>query len=471
MGYHPRANWTDAQTMLPRVSTCLEQLRVARDKAQELMQRAQQSWVKSKDTPKYQVGNQVWLERRHLHTHQPTVKLTPKCHGPLRVIQAMSPVNYHLQLPTQWSIHDVFHTDLLTPYRETHTHGPNYLRPPPGLVDGVEEFEVEKILDSCQRGQGHKLQYLVKWLGYLDSDNQWEDWDQVAADEALWEFKCVNLKSEIHLKAGRVDHTERIPTTHMPCRSFSPKHTCTRITYDDNNNIDDSTSSLSIGPAATALLNEQAEHQRDLEQAREFEPARSGLPSTTPDPTQLGARSNSSGMSSPPHSLHLWGAAGVLLPETEGECWTPLASTPYPTIITIGSDSDNDNDDTDIWCGKCEQPMGYCHCNALPMLPCTPQLAMSSPSVQPAADDISILTPIPSQGADGKPTIRGYTVHNLTQDSTDDEEGKTLISTSAGINKEDDEGANDVVTAVVLDGVRGGGSRPAYNCGRGAGRG
>ena len=112
------------------------------------MRRAQQSWVKHRDTPRYQVDDQVWLEGRHLRTHQPTAKLAPRCHGPFKIVQLMSPVNYRLQLPTQWSIHDVFHTDLLTPYQETRTHGPNYLRPPPELVEGVEEFEVEKILDS-----------------------------------------------------------------------------------------------------------------------------------------------------------------------------------------------------------------------------------------------------------------------------------------------------------------------------------
>jgi hypothetical protein len=77
------------------------------------------------------------------------VKLAPKCHRPFKVIQVMSPVNYHLELPMQWSIHDVFHTDLLTPYRETITHGTNYQRPPPDLVNGVEEYEVKKVLDLC----------------------------------------------------------------------------------------------------------------------------------------------------------------------------------------------------------------------------------------------------------------------------------------------------------------------------------
>jgi hypothetical protein len=52
----------------------------------------------------------------------------------------MSNVNYRLELPTQWSIHPVFHIDLLTPYKETIMHGPNYTRPTPELVDGEEEY-------------------------------------------------------------------------------------------------------------------------------------------------------------------------------------------------------------------------------------------------------------------------------------------------------------------------------------------
>ncbi len=29
------------------------------------------------------------------------------------------------------------------PYYETQTHGPNFTRPPPDLIDGEEEYEVE----------------------------------------------------------------------------------------------------------------------------------------------------------------------------------------------------------------------------------------------------------------------------------------------------------------------------------------
>jgi hypothetical protein len=130
--------------------------------------------------------------------------------------QVMSPVNYRLSLPTQWSIHDVFHTDLLTPYRETPTHGPNYQRPPPELIDGVEEYEVEKVLDSRRYGRGRKLQYLVKWVGYPDSDNQWVNKEDISADEAIKEFQRTNPGRETHIKASAVYCPEHSPTRASP---------------------------------------------------------------------------------------------------------------------------------------------------------------------------------------------------------------------------------------------------------------
>jgi hypothetical protein len=92
MGYHPRADWTDKPSAIPQVTSRLDQLKEARHKAQELMKKAQESWVKHRDTPKYNMGDQVWLEGRHLRTNQPTAKLAPKRHGPFTVIQVMLPV-------------------------------------------------------------------------------------------------------------------------------------------------------------------------------------------------------------------------------------------------------------------------------------------------------------------------------------------------------------------------------------------
>jgi hypothetical protein len=175
----------------------------------------------------------------------------------------MSPVNYRLKLPTQWSIHDVFHTDLLTPYRETPTHGANYQRPPPDLVDGVEEYEVERVLDSRRHGRGRKLQYLITWKGYPDSDNQWVNWDDAeGAEDAIQEFKRSNPDREIHIKAS-IDSPCSLSYSRISSMSTSPTSTChftidtpencaawdavvrsdsyftPSLTYSDNNNVDD----------------------------------------------------------------------------------------------------------------------------------------------------------------------------------------------------------------------------------------
>ena len=192
MGYNPRADWIDRPSPIPQVALRIDQFQEARAQAKALLIKAQKSWVKHKDTPKYKEGDLVWLEGRHLRTNQPTTKLAPKRHGPFKVTQVMSPVNYRLELPTQWSIHPVFHTDLLTRYHETATHGPNYQRPPPDLVDGEEEYEIEKILDSRRFGRTRKLQYLVKWKGYPDSENQWVDRNEVFADQAIQEFRALH---------------------------------------------------------------------------------------------------------------------------------------------------------------------------------------------------------------------------------------------------------------------------------------
>jgi hypothetical protein len=100
----------------------------------------------------YKEGNQVWIEGTNLKTLYPLVKLGPKGYEPFKILKHCSDAVYQVEIPQQWKIHNVFHTNLLTPYKEMELHGPNFTRPPPDLVEGEEEFEVEKILDVQQRG-------------------------------------------------------------------------------------------------------------------------------------------------------------------------------------------------------------------------------------------------------------------------------------------------------------------------------
>ena len=164
------------------------------------MVKAQKTWVKHRNTPKFKVGDQVWLEGHNLHVIQPAAKLAPKIYGPFKVIQVMSPVNYHLELPTQWTIHPVFHIDLLMPYHETPIHSANYLCPPPDLIKGEEEYKVEYVLVKRRTRRCHQLQYLVKWKGYPDAKNQWINTQDMSADEAIAEFEHSNSAPREHIR-------------------------------------------------------------------------------------------------------------------------------------------------------------------------------------------------------------------------------------------------------------------------------
>ena len=129
----------------------------------------------------------VWLDGRNLKIGYPSRKLAPKREGPFQIIEVMGPVTYRLKLPNQWRIHPVFHASLLSPYRETETHGPNFPQPPPDLIEGEERYEVESIAAHRKRGRGYH--YLVKWTGYPSSENTWQSSEDLkGAQEILEEY-------------------------------------------------------------------------------------------------------------------------------------------------------------------------------------------------------------------------------------------------------------------------------------------
>ena len=75
MGYNPRTDWKHTTSPLPQVTLCVDQFKEAQVQAQTLMIKAQKSWVKHKDMPRYKEGDLVWLEGKNLRTAQPTPKL------------------------------------------------------------------------------------------------------------------------------------------------------------------------------------------------------------------------------------------------------------------------------------------------------------------------------------------------------------------------------------------------------------
>jgi len=180
------SNKTNAPTMNNHIDSLFcaqEEALAAHDLARaRMMERT------TRKTKPFKVNDKVWLESRNLKIPYQSRKLVPKREGPFPITEVLGPVTYRLTLPRQWKIHSVFHAALLTPFKETSFHGTMDTRPPPDLIEGEQEYEVEVILTHCNYRR--KLQYLVKWKGYDTSENTWEPEDHLThMKELLSEYK------------------------------------------------------------------------------------------------------------------------------------------------------------------------------------------------------------------------------------------------------------------------------------------
>jgi hypothetical protein len=110
-----------------------------------------------KPEAQYTMGAQVWLEGKNLKLPYQSTKLALKWYRPFKITKEVSPMAYQLELPVMWGIHDIFHASLLSPYHETTQHGPNFTWPPPDLIEGVAEYEVEAIRNHRNFGRSHAL--------------------------------------------------------------------------------------------------------------------------------------------------------------------------------------------------------------------------------------------------------------------------------------------------------------------------
>ena len=113
---------------------------------------------KMQEAPKLEVGDRVFLEGTNIRTKQPSKKFAPKRYGPFKIVEQIGQLNYRLELPVDWKIHDVFHVALLTKAPRDLIPGRVQEAPPPPPILPPrlyeEEFEIEKIVKTRLNRKG-----------------------------------------------------------------------------------------------------------------------------------------------------------------------------------------------------------------------------------------------------------------------------------------------------------------------------
>eukprot|EP00961_Rhodomonas_salina_P017320 232998-Rhodomonas_salina.3 len=146
---------------------------------------------------KLAVGDLVLLNTENYNLQLPSKKLAPRWLGPLKVLQIRGPNTVLINVPQRFSqispIQNVLH---LKPYVSSPPEiGLTVHHPPPDLIDGKEEFEVEDIL--AHRVVNSKNQYLVQWLEYAAEDDEWLPEKNLKNSPALlkeyWDRQCDNF--------------------------------------------------------------------------------------------------------------------------------------------------------------------------------------------------------------------------------------------------------------------------------------
>ncbi len=143
--------------------------------------------------PTFSPGDKVYLDSEDIQTTCPSKKLSHHRLGPYPVDRHVGKYAYRLILPPPMRrLHPVFNVVKLTLTSDNPIVGSRQNPPPPPeLVNGEDEYVVEKVLNS-RMFQG-KLQYLVKWEGYGVEGNTWEYWENLGnAQEKVTEFYIGN---------------------------------------------------------------------------------------------------------------------------------------------------------------------------------------------------------------------------------------------------------------------------------------
>jgi transposase InsO family protein len=125
---------------------------------------------KRKTAPLLKEGDKVYLLTTNLRTKRKSKGLDNTKVGPFLILKKNGPVTYTLKLPPDARVHPKFHVKLLepadpeTPLQKTFHYE----------TEEEQEFEVEKILKHRDEERIKCRMYLVKWLGYDNTENTWE---------------------------------------------------------------------------------------------------------------------------------------------------------------------------------------------------------------------------------------------------------------------------------------------------------
>ena len=169
-----------------RMKKVHEEAKAALKKTQEEMKRYADRG--RKETENWEKGDQVLLSTKDLvFKERPTKKLMERYVRPYVIEEVVSSNAVKLRLPSLIRIHLVVNVSRIVRYKEQ-VKGQKKEEGKPVEIEGVEEWEVEKILNKKKIRGVEK--YLIRWKGFMVEGDTWERRENLKnAEELIEEFE------------------------------------------------------------------------------------------------------------------------------------------------------------------------------------------------------------------------------------------------------------------------------------------
>jgi len=171
----------------------VEKMKKVQEEAEAALKKTQEEMKKyadrgRKESEVWKRGDRVLLSTKDLvFKERPSKKLTERYVGPYAIEEVVSSNAVKLRLPSLMRIHPVINVSQIVRYKEQ-VKGQKKEEGKPVEVEGVEEWEVEKILNKKKIRGVEK--YLIQWKGFTAEGDTWERRENLKnAEELIKEFE------------------------------------------------------------------------------------------------------------------------------------------------------------------------------------------------------------------------------------------------------------------------------------------
>jgi len=172
------------------VTAFVERMKKVQEEAEAALRKTQEEMKRyadrgRKETEVWKKGDRVLLSTKDLvFKERPSKKLTERYVGPYEIEEVVSTNAVKLRLPSSMRIHPVVNISRIVRYKEQ-VKGQKTEEGKPVEIEGVEEWEVEKILNKKKIRGVEK--YLIRWKGFTAEGDTWEGKENLKNAEKLIE--------------------------------------------------------------------------------------------------------------------------------------------------------------------------------------------------------------------------------------------------------------------------------------------